>query len=116
MANIGPGELIIVFATFVGRYTMSGMLFMVVERFKNRDARPVYARFREQGRMMPDGLKYVGSWVEENFDRCFQVMECEDERLLREWADRWSDLMDFEFVPVRTSEAARRVALGERDA
>jgi len=63
----------------------------VIERFKNRDARAVYARAREQGRMLPEGLGYVVSWVETNFDRCFQVMECDDERLLHEWADRWSD-------------------------
>jgi hypothetical protein len=90
------------------------MLFMVIERFKNRDAKAVYTRFREKGRMMPDGLKYVGSWIESNFDRCFQVMECDDARLLDEWADRWRDLMDFEFVPVVTSEVARVVALPER--
>ena len=83
------------------------MLFMVIERFKNRDARPIYARLTAQGRMMPAGLKYVGSWIEPNFDRCFQVMECDAERLLHEWADHWRDLMDFEFVPVVTSEAAR---------
>ena len=87
------------------------MLFMVIERFKNRDAKAIYARFREKGRMMPDGLLYVGSWIESNFDRCFQDMECEDERLLHEWADRWRDLMDFEFVPVLTSDAARTAAL-----
>ena len=89
------------------------MLYMVIERFKNRDAKPVYTRFKEKGRMMPDGLKYVGSWIEANFDRCFQVMEAEDERLLHEWADHWRDLMDFEFVPVLTSEAARAQALSE---
>jgi hypothetical protein len=89
------------------------MLVMVIERFKNRDAKSVYTRFRENGRMMPDGLKYVGSWIESNFDRCFQVMEYDDERLLHVWADRWRDLMDFEFVPVLTSEAARAAALPE---
>ncbi|HEY3815894.1 MAG TPA: DUF3303 family protein [Polyangiaceae bacterium] len=89
------------------------MFFVVIERFKNRDAKAVYVRFREKGRMMPDGLKYVGSWVEENFDRCFQVMECDDERLLHEWADHWRDLMDFELVPVQTSENARARALAE---
>jgi Protein of unknown function (DUF3303) len=87
------------------------MLFMVIERFKNRDARAIYDRFREKGRMMPDGLEYVGSWVEMNFDRCFQVMEAEDERLLHEWAERWSDLVEFEFVPVRTGQQAREAAL-----
>jgi hypothetical protein len=89
------------------------MLFMVVERFKNRDAKSVYTRVREQGRRMPDGVTYVASWVETNFDRCFQVMECDDERLLHAWADAWRDLVDFEFVPVRTSAEARAAALGE---
>ena len=90
------------------------MLYMVIEKFKNRDATAVYTRFREKGRMMPDGLKYVGSWIESSFDRCFQVMESDDERLLHEWADRWRDLMDFEFIPVLTSEAARAATLPER--
>ena len=67
------------------------MLFMVIERFKNRDAKAVYRRFRDQGRGAPDGLKYVNSWIEPNFDRCFQVMECDDARLLQQWiADRKS--------------------------
>ena len=87
------------------------MLYMVIERFKNRDARAVYTRFLAEGRMMPEGLEYVASWVEDNFDRCFQVMKCDDVRLLEAWADRWRDLADFEFVPVLTSEAARAKAL-----
>ena len=80
------------------------MLFMVIERFKNRDAQAIYRRFRDHGRMMPQGLTYVQSWVETNFDRCFQLMECEDAQLLQQWANHWQDLMDFEFVPVRTSK------------
>lgn len=83
------------------------MLFMVIERFKNRDAVAVYRRLHEQGRMMPDGLKYIESWVEPNFDRCFQVMECEDQSLFRQWTERWEDLMEFEIVPVITSQEAR---------
>jgi hypothetical protein len=89
------------------------MLFMVIERFKNRDAKAVYARADERGRMMPEGLEYVASWVETSFDRCFQVMRCDDERLLHAWADRWRDLVDFEFVPIRTSADARAAALAE---
>jgi len=85
------------------------MLYMVIERFKNRDAIAVYRRFREKGRMTPVGLGYVESWVETNFDRCFQLMECEDARLLEEWAARWSDLVDFEFVPVRRSAEAVKI-------
>lgn len=64
------------------------MLFMVVERFRNRDAVPVYQRFRESGRMMPEGLKYVESWTANEFDRCFQLMECDDPRLFEEWVAR----------------------------
>lgn len=87
------------------------MLFMVIEHFKNRDAKSVYRRFRDHGRMAPAGLSYVDSWVETNFDRCLQLMECNDERLLQEWASHWQDLVDFEFIPVRTSkEAAALIA------
>jgi len=83
------------------------MLFMVVERFKNRDAKAVYRRFREQGRGAPEGLSYVGSWIEANFDRCFQLMECEDARLLQQWVAFWSDLSEFEIVPVVPSAETR---------
>ena len=83
------------------------MLFMVVERFKNRDAKAVYRRFIEQGRGTPEGLKYVGSWIEANFDRCFQLMECDDVRLLQRWVASWSDLIEFEMVPVVPSAETR---------
>jgi Protein of unknown function (DUF3303) len=87
------------------------MLFMVIERFRNRDAKAVYRRFRDDGRMMPDGLRYVGSWIEVNFDRCFQLMECEDARLLQQWIVNWTELIEFEVVPVTTSEETREVIL-----
>jgi uncharacterized protein DUF3303 len=87
------------------------MLFMVIERFRNRDAKAVYRRFRDDGRMMPEGLRYVGSWIEVNFDRCFQLMECDDARLLQEWITSWTDLIEFEVVPVTTSEETREVVL-----
>src|SRR5262245_37549432 len=80
------------------------MLFMVIERFKNQDAKAVYARFRDKGRMAPAGLTVHGSWIEPNFDRCFQLMECDDLRLLQEWTMRWSDLAEFEIVPVSPSK------------
>ena len=83
------------------------MLYMVIERFKNRDAVAVYRRARDKGRMLPDGLAYVGSWVETNYDRCFQLMECVDERLFQPWIAAWQDLVEFEIVPVRTSDEAR---------
>lgn len=87
------------------------MLFIVIEHFKNRDAAAVYRRFRERGRMMPEGLKYVDSWTEANFHRCFQLMECDDPGLFRQWVSRWEDLVDFEIVPVVSSaEAAAAMA------
>ena len=83
------------------------MLFMVIERFRNRDAKAVYRRFRDEGRGAPDGLTYVGSWIESNFDRCFQLMECDDARLLQQWVAFWSDLVEFEIVPVVPSAETR---------
>jgi hypothetical protein len=76
------------------------MLFMLIERFPDRDPIPVYEHLRDKGRGMPDGLKYVGSWVEPNFDRCFQLMECDDVRLIQEWALHWRGLGSFEIIPV----------------
>jgi Protein of unknown function (DUF3303) len=89
------------------------MLYMVIERFKNRDAIPVYRRFREKGRMTPAGLVYIDSWVETNFDRCFQLMECDDAGLLEQWANYWRDLVAFEFVPVRQSKEAAAIVAQE---
>jgi hypothetical protein len=83
------------------------MLFMVIERFKNRDAQAVYRRFRDQGRGTPDGLTYVNSWIEANLDRCFQLMECDDARLFQQWIALWSDLIEFEVVPVVPSPETR---------
>jgi len=80
------------------------MLFMVIERFKNDDVRAVYDRVRERGRMLPDGLRYVDSWVEANLRRCFQLMECEDARVFQEWVSRWNDLVEFEIVPIVPSK------------
>ena len=80
------------------------MLFMVIERFKNGDARAIYRRSREKGRMLPDGLRYVDSWVEANLERCFQLMECDDLKLFQQWVVNWQDLVDFEIVPVVSSK------------
>ena len=77
------------------------MLFMVIERFKN--TKLIGERFREKGRMMPEGVVYHASWIEQDGDRCWQLMEAESEEPLRVWASRWADLMEFEFVPVLTS-------------
>jgi len=82
------------------------MLFMIIERFKRGKAPEVYRRFRERGRLAPDDVRYVASWVDMNFERCFQVMEAESEERLREWTRHWDDLTEFEIVPVRTSAEA----------
>jgi hypothetical protein len=84
------------------------MLFMVIERFRNRDPKPIYRRLRDQGRQM-HGLKYVDSWIEPTFERCFQLMEWDDRRLLQQWIVHWSDLMDFEIVPVVPSKDTREM-------
>jgi len=87
------------------------MLYMVVEDFRNGDALPVYRRFRDEGRLTPEGLGYVASWVTEDFRRCFQIMECDDVSLLAQWTARWEDLVEFEVIPVITSaEAVAAVA------
>lgn len=84
---------------------------MVVEHFKNGDAAPIYRRFRDRGRMQPEGLVYVSSWVDEKFERCYQLMETHDRRLLDEWMAQWNDLVDFEVFPVIPSkQAAERIA------
>ncbi|MFN2563590.1 MAG: DUF3303 domain-containing protein [Gemmatimonadaceae bacterium] len=87
------------------------MLYMIVEHFRGGDAIPVYRRFRDRGRMAPEGLRYVASWVTADLRRCFQVMECDDPQLLEQWMRSWEDLADFEVIPVVTSaEAAASVA------
>lgn len=86
------------------------MLFLVIERFRNGDSAPVYERFRERGRMMPEGLRYVDSWIETSFERCFQLMETDDPELFKDWTSHWDDLVEFEILPVIGSkEAAEQV-------
>lgn len=82
------------------------MLFMVVERFKGGDPVPVYRRFRDRGRLAADGLRYVDSWVSEDWRCCYQVMECDDRALLDQWIAQWQDLVDFEVIAVITSDQA----------
>jgi hypothetical protein len=85
------------------------MLYMIVETFRDGDALPVYRRFRDKGRMAPDGLKYVASWVTEDLRRCFQIMECDDPSLIGQWMARWEDVTAFDVIPVITSEQAAAV-------
>ncbi len=85
------------------------MLYMILETFRDGDARPVYRRFRDRGRLAPDGLCYVNSWVTTDMKRCYQVMECEDRSLLDAWIAEWRDLVDFDVFPVITSAEAAAV-------
>jgi hypothetical protein len=86
------------------------LLYMIIEVFKNQDPVPVYRRFRERGRLAPEGLQYISSWVDEKLERCFQLMETEDRKYLDEWIASWTDLVEFEVYPVISStEAAEKV-------
>jgi len=89
------------------------MLFMVIETFRDQDAKSVYRRFRDKGRLTPDGLTFVGSWVSADLDRCFQVMETDDITLLQRWAVEWSDLTNFEIVPVVTGKETADALSGQ---
>ena len=91
------------------------MLFMIVERFKNGDAAPVYQRFRERGRLAPEGLIYVSSWVDAKMERCYQVMETDDRALIDQWIANWADIVECEVIPVITSkEAAEKMDVKQR--
>jgi hypothetical protein len=82
------------------------MLYVVIERFRDGNAVPVYRRFRDQGRLASENLKYVMSWVTTDLQRCYQIMECDDRALLDEWMAQWSDLVDFEVEEAMTSAEA----------
>jgi hypothetical protein len=84
------------------------MLFMVIEHFRDGRGPDIYRRFRDKGRMAPAGLEYISSWVDLDFRRCFQLMEAPDEAALSEWTRNWADLVEFEIVPVLTSEQAAK--------
>ena len=88
------------------------MQFMIVEHFKPGKTREIYTRAGNRGRMIPDGLHFVNSWVSETLTTCYQVMETNDINLLHEWISHWNDLVDFEIIPVISSSAARQIALG----
>lgn len=82
------------------------MQFLVVERFLGGDPVPVYRRFRDRGRLAPGGLRYVNSWVTTDLSTCYQVMECDDPSLLNQWIANWSDIVEFQVIPVVTSSQA----------
>jgi hypothetical protein len=83
------------------------MLFMIIETFKDRDGEAIYQRFAEKGRGAPEGLTYHGSWIEADFNRCFQLMETDDVALIQQWVLNWRDLVEFEIIPVLPSTEVR---------
>ena len=87
------------------------LLYMIIEHFKNQDPVPVYRRFRDRGRLAPETVRYVSSWVDENLERCFQLMETADRKNLDDWLANWSDLVDFEVYPVISSAEAAAIVL-----
>jgi Protein of unknown function (DUF3303) len=87
--------------------------FMVIETFRNQDAKSVYRRFREKGRMLPEGLTFVESFVTADLSRCFQVMECQDVTLLQKWVAQWSDLIGFEILPVVAGKVTGAALMSE---
>jgi len=82
------------------------VLYMIIEHFKNSDPVPVYRRFRDRGRLAPNGLQYISSWVDEKLERCFQIMETADRNLVDQWITNWSDIIEFEIFPVMSSKEA----------
>lgn len=90
---------------------MSKKLYMIVEHLKNEDPVPVYWRFRDRGRLAPEGLIYISSWVDTGLTRCYQIMETEDPALLDQWIAQWNDIVDFEvYTVIPSAEAAHAVA------
>ncbi len=92
------------------------MTYLVIEHFRNGDPVPVYRRFRDQGRLAPEGLAYRGSWITEDLSRCYQVMECDDRALLDQWIGHWRDLVDFEVMPVLSSAEVQTIIAPRLDA
>lgn len=90
------------------------MLYMVIETFRDANAAAIYRRFHEKGRMQPEGLKYVDSWVQVDRRRCFQLMECDDRKLFEQWTARWNDLIEFEIILVQSSREAAAAYKPER--
>jgi hypothetical protein len=88
------------------------MVYMIIERFRPGKVRNVYKRFEERGRMMPEGLNYVNSWIDEKITTCYQVMETDSSEKLDEWISHWNDLVDFEIIPVISSAQAKEKVFG----
>ncbi len=85
--------------------------FMIIENYKPGKTEEIYNRFKEKGRMIPEGVEFVDSWIEENLQKCYQVMRSESESGIYEWIDNWKDLVDFEVIPVMDSSQASEASM-----
>ena len=83
------------------------MLYMIIERFHPGKVRMLYERFAEKGRLLPDGVGYLNSWIKEDLSICYQVMKSDDVEKIHEWISQWNDLADFEVIPVINSDDAK---------
>lgn len=83
------------------------MKYMIIEKFKEGKVKEVYKRFEEKGRLMPEGLHFINSWITEDVTTCYQVMETDDVTKLHEWVKNWNDLVEIQFIPVINSQQAK---------
>jgi len=88
------------------------MIYMIIEKFRAGKVKEMYQRFEEKGRLMPDGVNYINSWINEDITTCYQVMETEEEEKIKEWISNWDDLVDFEVIPVISSAEAKSRIMG----
>ncbi|MES1221065.1 MAG: DUF3303 family protein [Bacteroidota bacterium] len=87
------------------------MLYMIIEKFHPGKVKNLYQRFDKKGRLMPEGLNYINSWIDESVSTCYQVMEADKIEKIYEWISNWNDLADFEIIPVLTSAQAKEKIL-----
>jgi hypothetical protein len=88
------------------------MYYMVIEHFHPGKVKELYQRFAEKGRMLPEGVQYINSWINEEITVCYQVMEADSADKLHAWIAHWKDLADFEVIPVISSAAAKKIVMG----
>lgn len=91
------------------------MQFMIIEKFREGKVKAIYERVNEKGRMLPTGVNYVSSWINETVTVCYQVMESDSADKIYEWIQNWNDLVDFEVIPVISSAEARSRVMNTGD-
>lgn len=91
------------------------MQFMIIEHFHPPKLKEMYRRFETKGRMLPEGVQYINSWIDENVSTCYQVMESDSVEKIHEWISQWQDLVDFEIIPVISSAQAREKVMSRTE-